>query len=736
MATLTGKITDVTSKAPESISSITVKAPSARIGGGTDVIVSSPAIVDFNQTTGDITISNLTGGLSWLYIEGNGWVDSIPLAVADGMITLVEAIANAAGTPGLVDFIALLTDLQNRIDAIAQDAVDDAAAQYVGVSNLGTTHLDQVSTPGRYAQPIVANATTASGYPVTGERVNLFVVPMNENAPAQVMQILVVKNTGAMWTRDYISAWNEWKSPTAEAAWFKGDVPSGTTSISQLSNGLWNVPTAILAETLGLPTYNYGSLEIIGGSAKTATWRPRLTANWNAPEVWQVNSSTGGTWFDWEKINTGITNLDADQHLNDIRRPDTYAQVIDTNATIEKGYPFAGVRQVIEVERTNANDKRQVLQTAKTLDGRVAVRHFNAIWQPWETQTGGGAPGVVSNGDLFVVDTDGLTHEFESPDLPADDVTATLKAADIYARYDALVTAHPNYVSRRNLGAASNGTSIYAYTFKRPEVPYSNTNAPDASKHRDLPVGLITSGVHGHESAAVSHVLRFAETLCNSWQDNPLLDAIRWNAELIIVPVVNPHGLDGRYDSQVWARQNANGVDINRNFPAGWFESSPGTGTYGGEAPLTEPETQAVWALMQEVAPRAVFGSDFHNFSTNEPQPWGFFWEIYSHPMTMEVGKAVINLMSRRWRAKHDWITVPDQHFGYLTESPGGTLSQAFSSLGIPGCTMETSNLQRLDGGAAVDYDARSTTLGFETVVNHIGIALREGIRRKPGVSD
>lgn len=128
MATLTGKITDVTSKPPENISSITVKAPSVRIGSGTDVIVSSPATVDFNRDTGDITISGLTGGLSWLYIEGDGWTDSIPLAVAEGMITLVEAIANAAGTPGLVDFITLLVDLQARIDAIAQAAVDAAAA--------------------------------------------------------------------------------------------------------------------------------------------------------------------------------------------------------------------------------------------------------------------------------------------------------------------------------------------------------------------------------------------------------------------------------------------------------------------------------------------------------------------------------------------------------------------------------------------------------------------------------
>lgn len=129
MATLTGKIIDVTSRPPGSISSITVKAPSARIGSGTEVITSSPANVDFNLSTGDITISDLTGGLSWLYIEGDGWSDSIAFSVADGMVTLVEAIANALGMPGLADYIRLLAEFETRIDGIAQDALDSKAEQ-------------------------------------------------------------------------------------------------------------------------------------------------------------------------------------------------------------------------------------------------------------------------------------------------------------------------------------------------------------------------------------------------------------------------------------------------------------------------------------------------------------------------------------------------------------------------------------------------------------------------------
>ena len=277
MATLTGKITDVTGRAPDSISSITVKAPSVRVGGGTDLIVSSPATVDFDRGTGDVTISGLTGGLSWLYLEGEGWSDSIALSAAEGMISLVEAIANASSAPGIIDYLRLLADFKIRFDDIAQDAVDDAAAQYVGVSNLDTTHLDAVRTPGRYAQPLVANATAGNGYPVTSERVNLFVVPMSETSSSQVMQYLVVIGTGDIYVRTYVGGWNEWR-----------------------------------------------------------------------------------------KSNSGVLNLGA-THLDDVLTPGYYAQPIAGNVTKDKGYPLAGARVTLKVERINESSVSQVVQTVASI---------------------------------------------------------------------------------------------------------------------------------------------------------------------------------------------------------------------------------------------------------------------------------------------------------------------------------------------------------------------------------
>ena len=146
MATLTGKITDVTGRAPESISSITVKAPSARVGGGTELIVSSPATVDFDRDTGDVTISGLTGGLSWLYLEGEGWSDSIALSAAEGMATLVEAIANASGVPGVVDYISMLRSSGDHAQALARAAVEGEFGDIVRAAQNSATLAAQSAT--------------------------------------------------------------------------------------------------------------------------------------------------------------------------------------------------------------------------------------------------------------------------------------------------------------------------------------------------------------------------------------------------------------------------------------------------------------------------------------------------------------------------------------------------------------------------------------------------------------
>jgi carboxypeptidase T len=105
-------------------------------------------------------------------------------------------------------------------------------------------------------------------------------------------------------------------------------------------------------------------------------------------------------------------------------------------------------------------------------------------------------------------------------------------------------------------------------------------------------------------------------------------------ARLVIMPIVNPDALAanmgrlarGRF---AWQRKNANGVDLNRNFPAVAARPSrhPLAGSrwrrspwYRGPAPLSEPETRAVHDVAVEVRPDVALG--FHSFGNLLLYPW------------------------------------------------------------------------------------------------------------------
>jgi protein MpaA len=104
-----------------------------------------------------------------------------------------------------------------------------------------------------------------------------------------------------------------------------------------------------------------------------------------------------------------------------------------------------------------------------------------------------------------------------------------------------------------------------------------------AAPHRVLVVGCI----HGNEPAGIAIVRRLIAAGAPA------------GTEIVAVTSVNPDGCARG------TRQNAHGVDLNRNFPSNWSPiGRRGSFQYAGPRPLSEPESRYAVKLIEQLKPQ------------------------------------------------------------------------------------------------------------------------------------
>lgn len=117
---------------------------------------------------------------------------------------------------------------------------------------------------------------------------------------------------------------------------------------------------------------------------------------------------------------------------------------------------------------------------------------------------------------------------------------------------------------------------------------------------------LVFGCIHGDECGVAGHV----EPLANGCPD-PGVNAF-------VVPNLNPDG------TAAGSRLNADGVDLNRNFPSHWRAGgSPGDPEYPGPRPFSEPESRLAARLIRAIGPGATIW--FHEYRADRPlvRAWG-----------------------------------------------------------------------------------------------------------------
>lgn len=135
------------------------------------------------------------------------------------------------------------------------------------------------------------------------------------------------------------------------------------------------------------------------------------------------------------------------------------------------------------------------------------------------------------------------------------------------------------------LGKSAKGTPIKMYIFGEGAAPL-----------------LVVGGIHGNEPTGAELAESLMEYLRGHgelWRDHPVA----------VIPRANPDGLSAN------TRVNANGVDVNRNFPAHNWKKTRRGDSFGGNEPCSESETRAIVKGVELTRPWAILS--LHSISNN-----------------------------------------------------------------------------------------------------------------------
>jgi len=195
-------------------------------------------------------------------------------------------------------------------------------------------------------------------------------------------------------------------------------------------------------------------------------------------------------------------------------------------------------------------------------------------------------------------DADAATAHVSSPPPPM------LSSAPLPSRVvptaagTSAIAAAPEGPSPTRPPVLVNRTTTFGYSARGRPLAVTEIGNP-ASAHRVLIVGSI----HGNELAGdqIATALKAAV---------PQVDADLW-----IVQELNPDG------AAASTRQNADGVDLNRNFPFQWRPLRPrGSFDYAGTRALSEPESAAAALLITRIHPTLAIWFHQHLAAVDDSQ--------------------------------------------------------------------------------------------------------------------
>lgn len=142
---------------------------------------------------------------------------------------------------------------------------------------------------------------------------------------------------------------------------------------------------------------------------------------------------------------------------------------------------------------------------------------------------------------------------------------------------EALAATYPNITRLYSIGKSYQGKELWVLEITK-----------NPGRHiPGKPEFKYVANMHGNEVVGRELLLLFADYLCSNYGNNDRVTRLVDTTRIHLLPSMNPDGWESSNEgdcSSVRGRFNANGVDLNRNFPD----------PYDGQRNELQPETQAV----------------------------------------------------------------------------------------------------------------------------------------------
>lgn len=252
----------------------------------------------------------------------------------------------------------------------------------------------------------------------------------------------------------------------------------------------------------------------------------------------------------------------------------------------------------------------------------------------------------------------------------------------VYRNIDEIQRTYPELISTEVIGQSVNGRDITLVKLGKGERK-----------------AVIVAGLHSRENITVSFTMRCIEEYAEAYYSrrgyygNYNIRKMLDDYTLYIVPLMNPDGLDISTNGEqplyttepidaAKYKNNANGVNLNRNFPFMWGYSdeknavnttTPDTLSYAGSAEASEPETQAIMQLCMN--------NEFEWLLDMHCRGHMIFYQDKFNEVTKDDNRLAARL------AKHCDYTLNDRSTAY--EVSGGLENWFRQEFGRPGICVE-----------------------------------------------